>query len=59
MKNKLLFLLLIPMILFIDVGCNSEEHSAYFTNINEFTLNLSQQIQALNKLEEKKPVDEK
>ncbi|WP_162473752.1 hypothetical protein [endosymbiont 'TC1' of Trimyema compressum] len=53
MKNKLLFLLLIPMILFIGVGCNSEEQSAYFTDINEITLDLSQQIQALNKLEEK------
>ena len=52
-------LFLIPLILFIGVGCNSEEHSAYFTDLNEITLDLSQQIQALNKLEEKEPVDEK
>ena len=58
MKNKLLFLLLIPLILFLGVGCSSEENSVYFTELNEITLDLSQQIQALNKLENREPVDE-
>lgn len=59
MKKAFLMFLLIPFILLVSTGCSSEEQSAYVTDLNEITLNLSQQIQSLNALEEKEPVDEK